>query len=332
MKKIIILFFMLATFSFASTINSIDMVSNKLIIKTTDLKNYKVNYDSYNRLLFVEFIGVRSKNFSTKKLKSKYVESVKRVKYSDGVGVFITLNKNISYKIKKDRKNLTLYFVNNKWRKQYTIVVDAGHGGKDRGATGFKRYYEKNITLSVARYLARELSRDFNVIMTRNNDVFVTLGDRADIANKSHADMFVSIHANSAETSKLKGMEVFYFSKKASPYAERIAMFENSVGDKYGEKTNNIVQIMGELAYKKNQEISINLAKKLVKRYTKSLNMVDRGDHGANFAVLRGFNGPGVLIELGFINNRYDVRKLINRNYQKKMAREIASVIRAQYY
>ena len=176
------------------------------------------------------------------------------------------------------------------------------------------------------------MKKDFNIVMTRDSDVFVTLGERPRIANRAKADMFISIHVNSAVKNTLSGMEVFYFSKKSSPYAERIAAFENSVGDKYGEKTSNIVQIMGELAYKKNQEISIGFAKKTSAALAKGLGMKDRGIHGANFAVLRGFNGPGVLVELGFINNKDDINKLINANSQKKMAQEIAKMVRENFY
>ena len=160
----------------------------------------------------------------------------------------------------------------------------------------------------------------------------MTLGERPRIANRAKADMFISIHVNSAVKNTLTGTEVFYFSKKSSPYAERIAAFENSVGDKYGEKTNNIVQIMGELAYKKNQEISIGFAKKTSSALAKAMGMKDRGIHGANFAVLRGFNGPGVLIELGFINNSDDIKKLTSSTSQKKMAQEIAKMVRENFY
>lgn len=335
MKRIFILFLLICSFVFAGSIKDVTERGSNLSFAFTsfDKSQYQISYDSYNRLIFLEFPkSPLNTKINPSSFKSKYVESFEVINYGSGTGFFIKLNKNISYKTNYNSREFNIAFNDRGSRKQYTIVIDAGHGGKDSGAVGYKKYYEKNVVLAVAKYLRDELDSDFNVIMTRDRDVFVTLGERPRIGNRAKADMFISIHANSAVTNKLYGTEVFYFSKKSSPYAERIAAFENSVGDKYGEKSNNIVQIMGELAYKKNQEVSIRFAKKISAGIAAGMNMKDRGVHGANFAVLRGFNGPGVLIELGFINNSSDINKLIIPANQKKMAKEIAKVVRDKYY
>ena len=335
MKKLLILFLILSSFCFAGTISSINEKGNKLTFAFTgsSKSTHHINYDSYNRLIFLEFPGSNlSKKINDKTFTSKYVEDFSTVNYGSSVGFFIKLNKNISYSTSYSGNDLVFSFNDKSGKKQYTIAIDAGHGGKDSGAVGYNKHYEKMIALSVAKYLRDDLKKDFNVVMTRDRDVFVTLGDRPRIANRAKADMFISVHVNSAVKNTLSGTEVFYFSKKSSPYAERIAAFENSVGDKYGEKTNNIVQIMGELAYKKNQEISIGFARKTSAALAKAMGMRDRGIHGANFAVLRGFNGPGVLIELGFINNKDDIKKLLNPNSQKRMAQEIAKMVREKFY
>lgn len=335
MKKFFILFLIITSFCFGGTISSVSKSGSKLTFNFTGSNKsaYQINYDSYNRLIFVEFPGSNlSTKINGKNYSSKYVEEFSTIDYGGSVGFFIKLNKNISYSTSFSGNDFVFTFNDKSAKKQYTIAIDAGHGGKDPGAIGFNKYYEKNIALAVAKYLRDNLKKDFNIVMTRDSDVFVTLGERPRIANRAKADMFISIHVNSAVKNTLSGMEVFYFSKKSSPYAERIAAFENSVGDKYGEKTSNIVQIMGELAYKKNQEISIGFAKKTSAALAKGLGMKDRGIHGANFAVLRGFNGPGVLVELGFINNKDDINKLINANSQKKMAQEIAKMVRENFY
>ncbi|MBM6690504.1 N-acetylmuramoyl-L-alanine amidase [Fusobacterium mortiferum] len=335
MKKFFILFLIITSFCFGGTISSVSKSGSKLTFNFTrsNKSAYQINYDSYNRLIFVEFPGSNlSTKINDKNYSSKYVEEFSTIDYGGSVGFFIKLNKNISYSTSFSGNDFVFTFNDKSAKKQYTIAIDAGHGGKDPGAIGFNKYYEKNIALAVAKYLRDDLKKDFNIVMTRDSDVFVTLGERPRIANRAKADMFISIHVNSAVKNTLSGMEVFYFSKKSSPYAERIAAFENSVGDKYGEKTSNIVQIMGELAYKKNQEISIGFAKKTSAALAKGLGMKDRGIHGANFAVLRGFNGPGVLVELGFINNKDDINKLINANSQKKMAQEIAKMVRENFY
>lgn len=336
MKRILILFLIIGSICFGGTISSVSESGSKLsfIFTGSSKSAYQINYDSYNRLIFVEFPGSNlSAKINDKNYTSRYVEEFSTINYGNSVGFFIKLNKNITYSTSFSGNDFVFTFNDKSSKKQYTIAIDAGHGGKDSGAVGSEKYYEKTIALSVAKYLRDELKADFNVIMTRDSDVFVTLGERPRIANRAKADMFISVHVNSsAKKNSITGTEVFYFSKKSSPYAERIAAFENSVGDKYGEKTNNIVQIMGELAYKKNQEISIGFAKKTSAALAKAMGMKDRGIHGANFAVLRGFNGPGVLIELGFINNSEDIKKLTNPNSQKRMAQEIAKMVRENFY
>ena len=335
MKRILILFLVICSLAFGGTIKDVRNRGDKISISLTSLNNseYKLDYDAHNRLLFLEFpSSPMNKKINDSSFKSKYVEKLQTIDYGTGTGFFITLNKNISYKVSSTSKELVLTFNDKSPKKQYTIIIDPGHGGKDPGAVGFKKYREKDVVLAVAKYLRDELKGDFNVIMTRDSDYFVTLSQRPNIGNKAKADMFISIHANSAMTNKLYGTEVFYFSKKSSPYAERIAAFENSVGDKFGDKSSNIVQIMGELAYKKNQEISIGFARKMAAGISSGMGMKNRGIHGANFAVLRGFNGPGILIELGFINNSSDINKLVNSANQKKMAKNIANVVRANYY
>jgi N-acetylmuramoyl-L-alanine amidase len=335
MKRILIFFLLMCTLVFGGTINNVQNKGDTLSISLSSLKNsdYKLDYDSLNRLIFLEFPNSpMNKKINDSSFKSKYIEKLQTINYGSGTGFFITLNKNVSYSVKTTSKDLIISFNDRNPKKQYTIIIDPGHGGKDPGAIGFKKYREKDVVLAVSKYLRDELKGDFNVVMTRSTDVFVPLAERPRIGNRIKADMFISIHANSAVTNKLYGTEVFYFSKKSSPYAERIAAFENSVGDKFGEKSSNIVQIMGELAYKKNQEISIGFARKMSAGIAGGMGMKNRGIHGANFAVLRGFNGPGVLIELGFINNSSDINKLVNSANQKKMAKNIANVIRANYY
>lgn len=302
-------------------------------LKSGTKPKYTVNYDAYNRLIFLEIDGAKySGKFSDNKLVGKYIEKVDMIDYGNKLGFFIKLKKDVGYKNLLGTKPYRIIFdFNVKEKKQFTVVVDPGHGGKDPGAVGFNKYLEKDIVLSVGRYLQQELGKDFKIVMTRSTDTFVTLSNRSKIANNAKADLFVSLHINSSSSSDSTGVEVFYFSKKSSPYAEKVAAFENSFGEKYGEKTGSIAQIMGELAYNKNMEKAISLAKPINNTLAERIKLKNRGIHGANFAVLRGFNGPGILVELGFINNRNDVSKLINPAYQKIMAKEIADEIRAYF-
>ena len=296
---------------------------------------YELNYDEVNRLIFIEFMDTKAASaFVSKNINGSYVRKVDVVRYPSSVGVFIHLQKNVDYRLSY-RGNPTRFVIDFSKRvgkKEYTVVIDAGHGGKDSGAVGFNKYYEKNIALSVAKYLKQELGKDFNIVMTRSNDTFIPLNERARIGNRQNADLFVSIHANAAGAASANGFEVFYYSKKSSPYAAKVAAFENSVGGKYGEDTSSIAQVKGQAEYDRNKIQSARLAENLTKSYSKRLNMRNRGTHGANFAVLRGFDGPGILVELGFISNSSDVWKLKQSSYQKQMAQEMAKSIRNYFY
>lgn len=339
MKKMlaIIMFLLLTILSYAGTISSVKLNGTVMTMNFagTEKPKYTINYDEYNKLIFLEFPGsTLSGKLNEKSFTGKYIESFQVVNYEGSVGFFIKLKKNISYKESRSSKgnDFIITFNDKSPKKQFTIAIDAGHGGKDPGAIGFNKYYEKTVVLAVSRYLRDELQKDFNVVMTRDNDTFISLAQRPKIANNAKANMFISIHANAATSSAQNGVEVFYFSKKSSPYAERIASFENSFGDKYGENSSDIAQIMGELAYKKNQESSIGFARKTNNALAKAIGLNNRGIHGANFAVLRGFNGPGVLIEVGFISNKNDLQKITNPAQQKKMAQEIAKQVRDYFY
>lgn len=337
------IFFLVSISIFSASENSIKKIklsnwSSQLIfdINSKTTPKYTSNYDEFNKILFIEFENIKmGTKFSESKYTGKYIESMSMMDYGKNVGFFIKLKKDVGHNVKLlknpyqvivDLKN------NNSSKKEFTIAIDAGHGGKDPGAIGLKGYREKDITLAVARKLQKELSKDFNIVMIRNSDTFVTLKNRSRIANKAKADLFVSIHINSSKNAAAHGMEIFYFSKKSSPYAEKIAAYENSFGEKYGEKTTSIAQIMGELSYNKNMEKSITIARPLNTSMSRRLNMKDRGIYGANFAVLRGFNGPGILIELGFITNSDNVYRMTKSTNQDIMAKEIANRIRNYFY
>ena len=296
---------------------------------------YTINYDNHNRLLFIEFFNTRaSSNLKNKILNGTYVKKVNIIRYPSSTGIFIFFNKNVNYSANywSNPIRFVLDFDKNRTRKEYTIIVDAGHGGKDPGAVGFNKYNEKDIALNIAKYLKVALEKDFNVIMTRNNDSFKTLSERPSIGNRNRGNFFVSIHLNANNSPNVRGADVFYFSRTESDYAKKISSFENSFASISGEKQSDIKYITGQLVYKQNKEISAKVAQSLVTSYSKKLQVGNRGAHGANFAVLRGFDGPGILVEAGFITNSSDITKLKQAKYQKLAANEIAKAIKNHFY
>lgn len=334
----VIIFFIFSISLFAAKIDKINVSSNKLIFNLSSTVNDEIiiSADEDTRLVYLEILNLDKKSIN--RFTASLERDLEDLKLFDTIAVdrgetnlslTLHLESKVAYNIDSSNKKIILSFSKTN-KNKHLIVIDPGHGGKDPGAVrGSTR--EKDIVLTVGKFLKDELSEDFNVIMTRSTDVFIQLPARPKLANSKNAKLFVSIHANAAENKKANGVEVFYFSKKSSPYAERIANFENSFGEKYGESSDDIAQISGELAYKKNQENSINLANDLVGRLASAVNLRKGGVHGANFAVLRGFNGTGVLIELGFVSNAIDRKVITNRTNQKIMAQEIATSIRKYF-
>lgn len=321
-----LLFFLLSFSLFAINISNVENRGDKIEIKFDETMNEKVTeaYDEDSRVLFLE-IPKASLKKAVQLSGNSYIEEFNMEDYGGSVGLTCRLKNKLSYKLEKKSKSLSLVFQEN--NKKKTIVIDPGHGGKDPGAARGS-YREKDIVLSIGNFLKEELSQDFDVIITRSRDEFITLSERPKMGNRAGAKLFVSIHVNAAVNTAANGVEVYFFSKKSSPYAERIAQYENSFGEKYGEKTSSIAQISGEIAYKHNQAESIPLAKNISKKIADSLGMKNGGSHGANFAVLRGFNGPSILVETGFISNASDISKLSRIENQQQIAQDIAAGIR----
>ncbi|MGL4392716.1 MAG: N-acetylmuramoyl-L-alanine amidase family protein [Fusobacteriaceae bacterium] len=345
MKKILVLFFGILLFNFSFSATQIQSVKNdngNLVIEFAgSVPNYESTYDAKNRLIYLNFpkgnIGTAA-NLKNSSFEKNGVEAFQISDFGDsGMGIFIKHSRSSNYSLKKSGNELTISMNGGKSSdKKFTIVIDPGHGGKDVGANKFGKN-EKNIVLKVALYLREELEGEFNVAMTRDRDVFVELPDRPKIANDLKADLFISIHVNAIRSPNVKGFETFYYSKQSSPYAARIAAYENSFGDTLGGNGEDISQILGELEYKKYQELSAGFAARVNSAIVKEMKGINRGVEGANFAVLRGLGRPsavipGVLVELGFLTNRNEMQRISNPEIQKRLAKTLAAEIRNYFY
>jgi N-acetylmuramoyl-L-alanine amidase len=214
------------------------------------------------------------------------------------------------------------------------IVVDAGHGGKDPGAIGKLGVREKYITLDIAKRLKSHLQKAcIKAVLTRNDDRFISLWQRAHIANKLKADFFISIHANAARSSMAKGFEVFYLSEAVDDNARAIAAAENASlkyeDSSFGNRktSDSLEATLWDLENTENRRESIELAKSIISATCKRLRMKDRGVKGAKFYVLKGAQMPSVLIEVGFISNTDEARKLKDAEYREKIAKAISDGI-----
>jgi N-acetylmuramoyl-L-alanine amidase len=171
----------------------------------------------------------------------------------------------------------------------HTVIVDAGHGGSDRGARAVSGQNEKVLALDTAKRLALELrSRGFNVIETRQNDYFIPLGNRTDLANRTGSAIFVSIHYNWARRAGPRGMEIYYYNPRSRPLAA-------------------------------------NILQQVLRAYPTS----NRGVKRNNYYVLRNNRRPAVLCELGFVSNPQDNRNVQSADCRQRLAERIADGIAA---
>ena len=213
------------------------------------------------------------------------------------------------------------------------VVIDAGHGGKDPGAIGRSGLKEKDVTLRLAKRVASILEKEYGmeVYLTRSKDRFVSLERRTAIANAKKADLFISIHVNSARNRRLRGVETYYLNFAVDESAMRVAARENAVTQKrIGELKSILDRIVKNAKIKESSRLAEKIQQELVhnlkRRYSgvKSL-----GVKRAPFFVLVGAQMPAALVEVSFISNRREEQRLRDSRYLDSAARGIAKGIAA---
>jgi len=226
---------------------------------------------------------------------------------------------------------MPFWCVAQKGEKIETVVIDAGHGGKDSGALG-KNSKEKDLNLAVALKLGNYIKEnlpDVKVVYTRDTDKFVELSERAAIANRNNADVFISIHCNSTEkTTTVQGAETFVMGESKNEKNLEVAKKENAAillednTDAYDNFDPNSTEayILFSLSQSLYQSQSLNLADKVQQQLTNKLGRHDRGVQQAGFLVLWKTSMPSILVELGFINNLKEEQFLNSDKGQSQMA------------
>ncbi len=214
-----------------------------------------------------------------------------------------------------------------------TIVIDPGHGGKDPGAIGPGGLKEKTTVLRVAKELRSLFKRQlphYHVILTRDRDVFIPLGQRARLANKHRAHLFISIHANSSRRRHVDGIETWYLSFAANDRAKRTAARENQMSERELSDLEIILRDLSETDRINQSAVLANtmqtaLVKHMTSRYR---GMRNRGIDGAPFVVLLHTSMPSILVETAFISNPRDERRLRSQSYQRALAQGILHGVR----
>lgn len=238
-------------------------------------------------------------------------------------------------KLDTSKKNLPFVPKNLNKEKVLRVCIDAGHGGKDPGANYRGIAKEKELNLIVAKELEKLLKKNkkIEIKMTRKDDTFIPLGTRAKIANDFKADIFVSIHANAAPNKKAKGFEVYFRSDKASDKeAAYTAALENEALN-YEEKGVGSITYADLLLNSLATNEHINESSKLAARIRNSVSeksktiginvSTEKSIKQANFYVLQGVKAPSVLVEMGYVTNADDKKRLNNKKILQMMALSI---------
>jgi len=213
------------------------------------------------------------------------------------------------------------------------VVIDSGHGGNDPGAIGKNGLKEKDVNLDIAKRLSSLLRAEgVQTLLTRSTDKFVPLSTRVSIANRSGADLFISIHSNAARSRSLCGFEVYYVAPSVSD-SKRAALTARSSSLNlkdavFSSDTQDLRAIVWDMIYANSRAESIELSRSLCKVMDSSIDANILGVKNARFQVLKGITMPGILIEVGFVSNLNEERLLRTDAYREKLATGILEGIR----
>jgi len=219
------------------------------------------------------------------------------------------------------------------------VVIDAGHGGHDPGAISpHGGQLEKDVTLAIAKSVRNEILKSgrVRVALTRDTDKFIVLQDRFQLARKLRADLFISIHADSAESPEATGGTVYTLSEVASDReAQRLAARENKAniinGVNLGGADANVSSILIALTQRETMNVSADFAKLLLREAAPNMRIRGNSHRFASFIVLKAPDTPSVLFETGYLSNEADVTFLASQSGQGKVARALANAIQVHF-
>jgi N-acetylmuramoyl-L-alanine amidase len=224
-------------------------------------------------------------------------------------------------------------------KRDIIVAIDAGHGGEDPGAVGYRHTKEKTVVLKIAKELARLLETEpgYKPYLTRTGDYYIPLRDRTRKARDANADLFISIHADAFRNSQAHGSSVFVLSERgaSSEEARYLAEKENEAdlvgGVSLGDKDDHVAMTLLDLSMTATRGSSLSVGKSILKRMDTISRLHKKEVGEAAFMVLKAPDIPALLIETGFISNPGEAKKLATSHYQKKMAREIFTGL-TQYF
>jgi len=339
-------------------LKSVNWRDDRLILEfDKKLRNNQINYftlyDSKNERYRYVFDIHASMLSESQNLIKKGINRIKLAQYdSNTLRLVIENSEKINLRFKKVSRELIINITSSSSKslqktskaipkntspqradRNKVIVIDAGHGGKDPGAVGYKNYREKVVVFKISQELKKILrSRGYKVYMTRDRDKYVKLSQRTQYANKKNADIFVSIHANAVgkkNAKKVHGIESYFLSPSRSKRAERVAAKENSADlsdmNRYGKNT--FLNFLNSHKIVASNKLAIDLQRGMLGALNKKYKVKDGGVREGPFWVLVGAQMPAVLVEVGFISHPSEAKRLVDDNYRKTMALGLANGI-----
>ena len=219
-------------------------------------------------------------------------------------------------------------------KRKPVIVIDPGHGGRDPGAIGGLGTHEKKITWASAKELQRQLlaTGRYKVIMTRTKDVYVEHKERIRIARAGGADLFISIHADSAGNKMARGASVYTLADRAKNRSKRIVNSQNWIMDvDLTEKSDTVGDILVDLAQRSTSSQSEAFADMLLEELGTSTKLIGNSHRRAGYFVLLAPDVPAVLLEMGFLSNKQDEKLLKNEAHRKKVLKSVTRSINTYF-
>jgi N-acetylmuramoyl-L-alanine amidase len=218
------------------------------------------------------------------------------------------------------------------------IVIDPGHGGIDPGAVGLRRTREKDVVLSFSRALRDRLreNKNYEVVLTRHDDIFLSLKQRVAIGRKNRADLFIAVHADKVRGSSVRGATLYTLSNKASDAeAEALAQKENRAdiigGIDLATENEEVADILIELTQRETKNHSTFFARKATTQLQLVTHMTGKPMRSAGFVVLKAPDVPSVLLELGYLSNKADEALLVSPKWQAGVAAAMAKAVDAYF-
>ena len=246
--------------------------------------------------------------------------SKKNIRFDKSNNLMLYTDKKLESEFRKEKEKI---------KKNFIVVIDPGHGGKDPGAIGVNGTFEKDINLLFAKIIKSVLSsNNIKVKLTRIDDRYLYLRERINFAEKAKADLFISIHADASKNRNASGFSIFSLSNKASDNeARELAQRENKSDFIGGLKIRHSDPLIKDNLIKIFQRQTMNESSKIaniVIRNIKKLSIKNRGHRNAGFVVLKSLTTPSILVELGFITNKKEEKLLNNKRYLTKISKIIS--------